>query len=96
MAGIAPALGDRALHDDVAVQDAAHGVGDRLVMVVAVHQHGEEAGDRSAVPSASDRARRAPAARQLGEDGGRCSPWWSAVRRRRGRSRAGPWRSGSR
>jgi len=38
----AAAFGDGPLHDDVAVEDAAHGVGDRLVVVVAVDQHGEK------------------------------------------------------
>ena len=33
--------------NDVAVQDGAHGVADGLVEIVAFHQHGEEAGDRS-------------------------------------------------
>src|ERR1039458_5859197 len=45
MARIAPALGNGALHDDMAVEDAAHGIRHRLVMVVAVHQHAEDAGD---------------------------------------------------
>ena len=38
---IAPALGDGALHHDMAVENAAHGVGDRLIVIVAVDQHGE-------------------------------------------------------
>ena len=59
IAGIAAALGDRALHHDVAVEDAAHRVGDRLVMVVAVDQHREDAGDGA---GADARDRRAPAA----------------------------------
>ncbi len=42
---IAAALGDGALHHDVAVENAAHRVGDRLVMIVAVDQHREDAGD---------------------------------------------------
>ena len=44
-----PALGDRALHHDVAVEDAAHRVGDRLIMIVAVDQHAEDAGDGALV-----------------------------------------------
>ena len=32
----------------MAVEDAAHGVGDRLVVVVAVDQYREDAGDRAA------------------------------------------------
>src|SRR5829696_2030927 len=42
---ITAALGDLALHEDVAIENAAHGVGHRLVVVVALDQHGEKAGD---------------------------------------------------
>jgi len=35
-----------ALHDDVAVEGAAHRVSHRLVVVVAFHQDREHAGDR--------------------------------------------------
>ena len=54
---------------DVAVEDAADGVGDRLVVVVAVDQHGEEPGDAASRPDAGAGA--LEQARQLGEDGGR-------------------------
>src|SRR5450759_5172298 len=65
---IAPALGNGALHDDMAVEDAAHGIRHRLVMVVAVHQHAENAGDGALLG-----ARPGPfeQARQLGEYGRR-------------------------
>ena len=43
------ALGaELAREDDVAVEDAAHGVADGLVEIVAFHQDGEETGDGAA------------------------------------------------
>ncbi len=42
---IVAALGQTTLQNDVAIEQAARGVGDRLVEIVAVHQHGEDAGD---------------------------------------------------
>ncbi len=54
---------------EVAVEDAAHGVGDRLVVVVAVDQHGEDAGDVAGALDAGAGALEQP--RQFGEDGGR-------------------------
>ena len=75
IAGETAALGDGPLHDDVAVEDPAHGVGDRLVVVVAIDQHGEEQpGDRasdSAVGPCGARAGALQQLRQFGEDGGR-------------------------
>ncbi len=65
-------LADAAVQDDMAVQDAAHGVGHRLVVVVAFHQHGEQRGD---LAGAAIRARPRPGAfqqaRQFGEHAGR-------------------------
>ena len=43
---VAAALGDAALHHDVPVEDAAHGVRHGLVVVVALHEHGEQPRDR--------------------------------------------------
>jgi hypothetical protein len=54
----------------MAVEDAAHGVGDRLVMVVAIDQNGEDAGDCAllgAVTGPSEEPR------QLGEHGRRAA-----------------------
>ena len=65
---IAPALGDGALHDDMAVEDAAHGIRHRLVMVVAVHQHAEDAGDGALLGA---RPRPFQQTRQFGEYGRR-------------------------
>ena len=45
--GVVARVGEVAREDDVAVEDAADGVGDRLVHVVAVDQHGVERGDRA-------------------------------------------------
>jgi hypothetical protein len=53
--------------DDVAVEDRARRVGDRLVHVVAVDEHGVEAGDRAAVA----RARALEQLREHREDAGR-------------------------
>ncbi len=55
---IAPALGDRALQHDMAVENTAAGIGDRLVVIVAFDQHGEEAGDAARSRPGLDR--RAP------------------------------------
>ena len=49
----------------MAVEDAAHGVGDRLVVVVAVDQHGEDAGDGALPLGAGPGPLQQP--RQLGE-----------------------------
>ncbi|MNS94342.1 hypothetical protein D3C72_1285540 [compost metagenome] len=71
--GEAAALGDLAVHDDVAVQNTAYGVGDRLVMVAAVHQDGEQGGDRPGLGAVgADRAGTGALQQlgQFGEDGG--------------------------
>ena len=71
--GKAPALGDLSVHDDVAVQNTAHGVGDRLVMVAAVHQNGEQGGDgrrRRAVRPHGAGTGALQQLGQFGEDGG--------------------------
>src|SRR3954468_6355449 len=44
---VVPGVGEVAAEDDVAVEDRAGGVGDRLVHVVAVDEHGVEGGDRA-------------------------------------------------
>ncbi len=49
------------------VQYAAHSIGDRLVMVVALHQHGKEAGDGTGA-ALGVRAGTLQQARQFGED----------------------------
>ena len=66
--GIASALRDRPLHHHMAVQDAAHRVRDRLIMVIAVDQHRENAGDG---PCADPGAGTLQQLRQFGEDGRR-------------------------
>ena len=65
---IAAALGDRAVEHDMAVEDAAHRVGDRLVVIVALDQHGEEAGDAALAGAGAGALQEL---RQLGEDGRR-------------------------
>ena len=50
MAGKMAFVRQVAVEHDMSVQNAADGVGDRLVHIVAVHQHGVEAGDRSRSP----------------------------------------------
>ena len=60
MLGKWPAVASRRSSDDVAVEDRAGGVGDRLVEVVALDQHGVEAGDR--LPSRPGRPARAAGA----------------------------------
>ncbi len=40
-ARIAPLVGDGAVEHDMAVERAANGVGDRVVVIVAVDQHRE-------------------------------------------------------
>ena len=62
---------------DVAVEDAARGVGDRLVQVVALDQHGVEAVIEPRVP----RCRRARAAAAAWRTRSADSPWWPAARR---------------
>ena len=44
---ISALLGNRAVEHDVAVQRAADAVGDGIVVIVAVDEHGEDAGDRA-------------------------------------------------
>ena len=51
IAGVVP-LGETPGEDDVAIEDRADGVGDRLVHVVALDQDGVEAGDRPRVAAA--------------------------------------------
>jgi hypothetical protein len=46
-------LGQRSRKNDVAVQDAAHRVGDRVLHVVAFGEHGVQTGDTAAVGHAS-------------------------------------------
>ena len=41
----APLIGDGAIEHDMAVERAADGVGDRIVVIVAVDEDGEDAGD---------------------------------------------------
>ena len=60
--GEVPGDGKLAVQDHVAVQDGAGGVGDGLVVVVAVHQHGVNAGDGAGFG-------RAGALQQPGQDG---------------------------
>ena len=80
-----------AVEHDVAVEDRARGVRDRLVVVVAVDEHRVDAGDRAdragagALEQPGEQRRR----RSAGSRGSR------AARRRTGRSRAAPWRRGS-
>ena len=81
--------GELAREPDVAVQQAAHGVADRLVRVVALDQHRVEGGD-AARRGCGRPARPASAAGRRPRAGSRA--WWAA-RRRPGRSRAGPRRS---
>ena len=93
---IAAALGDPPVEHDVPVEDAAHRVRHRLVVVVAFHQHGEQRGDvaRRGRRTARARARRVPAGaavRRTRSADSRASP---AARPRTGRSRAAPGRSG--
>ena len=42
IAGKAAALGNGTFQHDMAVENAAHGIGNRLVVVVAFDQNGEE------------------------------------------------------
>src|SRR5262249_32581153 len=67
--GISAAFGDRALHDDVSVENAPYGVGNRLVMIITVDQDREDSRDRPLLR----RAWTGPfqQTRQLGEDGRR-------------------------
>ena len=62
--GKAVTLGDSSVQDDVAVEDAAHRIGHRFVVIVALDQHAEEAGDRPAVDTGARRAPGVGAARQ--------------------------------
>ena len=90
MLGECPALASRRREHDVAVEDRAGRVGDRLVHVVALDQHGVEPGDAAA-------ARRCPARSssrgQQREHATAGSRGWPAARRRTGRPRAGPSRT---
>ncbi len=65
--GIVAGVRQRAREHDVAVEDRAHRVGDRLVHVVAVDEHGVETGDRA--PRRSCRRARAGAAAARTRDG---------------------------
>ncbi len=86
-------LGQLARQHDVAVEDAARRVGDRVLLVVAFGQHGVERGDRAAAVAAVAAA--LDQLRQLGEARSAGSPWWPAARRWPARSRAAPSRSAS-
>ncbi len=59
---IAPLLGDRPVEHDVAVEDAARAIRDRVVVVVAVDQHREDRGDGAGAVGARDRHARAASA----------------------------------
>ena len=79
---VAAQLGDRPVEHDVTVEDAAYGIGDRIVVVVAVDQHGENAGDRAAADGSRPRALQK--FRQIGEHArritardGRPASFWS-------------------
>ena len=89
----APVLGDAPVEHDVAVEDRAHRIGDRVGQIVALDQDREQAGDAAGRRCP---ARHAPAAAAARRTRSADSPCWSAARRRRDRSRAAPWRSGSR
>ena len=52
---VAPALRNRALHHDVPVENAAHSIRDRFVVIVTIDQHREEPRNRTC--SSRDRAR---------------------------------------
>ena len=86
-------LGQLARQHDVAVEDAARGVGDRVLLVVAFAQHGVEGGDRAARRAGRCRCARPAAAAWRSSSAG--SPWWPAARRWPARSRAAPSRSAS-
>ena len=73
MAGKWPARRELAREHDVAVENRARRVGDRLVEVVALDQHGVEAGDAAA----SRRCRRARAAAAATRTPTADSPWSS-------------------
>ncbi len=64
-----PLLGQTATEHDVAVENGAHVVGDRVLLVVAFHQHGVERGDAAA--ALRPVARALHQRRQLGEHRGR-------------------------
>ena len=91
MLGKWPAVARRRDEHDVAVEDRAGGIGDRLVHVVAFDEHGVEPGDAAAL----GRHRPARAAAAAGRTPTAGSHASRAARRPRGRPRAAPWRSGS-
>ena len=66
---IAALFGDGAVEHDVSVEDAAHGIGDRVIVVVAVDQHRDDRGDRALAGAA--RAGALEQLRQVGEHRGR-------------------------
>ena len=77
-AGYRPSSAMRAVEHDVAVEGAANRVGDRIVVVVAIDQNGEDAGDRTcpfhARPGALEEARQiAEDARRIAAGDGRLS-----------------------
>ena len=67
--GVARLIRDVPAEHDVTVERASNGVGDRLVVVIAVDKHGEDPGDRPGpfLP----RTGALQEARQISEDGGR-------------------------
>ena len=69
MAGIVARFGQAARQHDVAVENGARAVGDRVLLVVAFGQHGVERGDRAAAFGAVAGAFHQ--LRQLGEHRGR-------------------------
>ena len=75
-----PGGGEPAGQHDVAVEDRAGGVGDRLVVVVALDEHGVEAGD-AARAARCRRARAAGAAARRRTAGSRGSPGGSPADR---------------
>ena len=88
--GNRPAVAIRAVEDDVAVEQAADGVGDGLVVVVAVDEDGVDAGDRPGGqrPGALEQAGQHREHRRREAAGGGRLPALTA------RPRAGRWRRG--
>ena len=64
------AVGQPAGEDNVSVQNAANGVGDGLVGVIALHQHGVHPGDGASLEVAAALQQLG----QLGVDGGGVAP----------------------
>ena len=73
--GVLPGLGDAPRQHDVAVEDGARRIGDRILLIVAFGEHGVERGDRAAsvcaVAGAFDQRRQAREHRRRIALGGR-------------------------